>query len=550
MKVFKLKLLTSVAVTGLALAGAAEALGQTAAAGDSARGMVGSYPRADREERSPAHGLQTSDGLPLSLSEAIRRAMESNNELVVARADLGIARNSLRSLLGGYDPVITLSPRYSNNTQPQPSTLGGADLSGVTRSKEFRFDTALRQAVRATGGDLNVAFNNNRQETSSLFSQLNPTFSSTLGFTYTQPLLRNLEIDSSRRQIRVQRKRVGQSEFDFQRSATETVNQVQRAYWDLVFALRDQQNRISNLNLSKENLRQIEARIAAGAAAPLQRAEIETELANRESEVLLATQQVTAAENTLKRLILPDAGSREWGQAIIPTDRPAIGTESQDLDSALAEAVSNRFELKRLKLQREIVDIETRFRRNQIRPQVDLTAGYTHIGLSGSLVGAPGAVPPRFVGGYGQALDNLSSGDTRAITFGLTISIPVTNRSARAELANAELQGKQIDAQLRSQEQTVISEIRNAVLAVETARQRVAAARRGRDSAEIQLEGERKLFEVGRSTQFLLFQRENSLTNARNAEVRAETDYSKAVADLQKATATTLVKNGIELSEQ
>ncbi len=550
MKVFKLKLLTSVAVTGLALAGAAEALGQTAAAGDSARGMVGSYPRADREERSPAHGLQTSDGLPLSLSEAIRRAMESNNELVVARADLGIARNSLRSLLGGYDPVITLSPRYSNNTQPQPSTLGGADLSGVTRSKEFRFDTALRQAVRATGGDLNVAFNNNRQETSSLFSQLNPTFSSTLGFTYTQPLLRNLEIDSSRRQIRVQRKRVGQSEFDFQRSATETVNQVQRAYWDLVFALRDQQNRISNLNLSKENLRQIEARIAAGAAAPLQRAEIETELANRESEVLLATQQVTAAENTLKRLILPDAGSREWGQAIIPTDRPAIGTESQDLDSALAEAVSNRFELKRLKLQREIVDIETRFRRNQIRPQVDLTAGYTHIGLSGSLVGAPGAVPPRFVGGYGQALDNLSSGDTRAITFGLTISIPVTNRSARAELANAELQGKQIDAQLRSQEQTVISEIRNAVLAVETARQRVAAARRGRESAEIQLEGERKLFEVGRSTQFLLFQRENSLTNARNAEVRAETDYSKAVADLQKATATTLVKNGIELSEQ
>ena len=91
----------------------------------------------------------------------------------------------------------------------------------------------------------------------------------------------------------------------------------------------------------------------------------------------------------------------------------------------------------------------------------------------------------------------------------------------------------------------MIAEVRNAVQSVETARERVLTARRARENAEIQLNGERKLYEVGRSTTFLLFQRENALTNARNAEIRAETDYNKALADLQRATSTTFRANNI-----
>ena len=90
-------------------------------------------------------------------------------------------------------------------------------------------------------------------------------------------------------------------------------------------------------------------------------------------------------------------------------------------------------------------------------------------------------------------------------------------------------------------------EVRNAVQAVETSRQRVFTARRARENAEMQLEGERKLYEAGssRSSTFLLFQRENTLTNARNAEIRAETDYNKALADLQRVTSTAFRANNI-----
>jgi len=73
----------------------------------------------------------------------------------------------------------------------------------------------------------------------------------------------------------------------------------------------------------------------------------------------------------------------------------------------------------------------------------------------------------------------------------------------------------------------------------------VLTARRARENAEIQLEGERKLYEAGRSTTFLLFQRENALTNARNAEIRAETDHNKAIGELQRVTATSFEANNV-----
>lgn len=490
-------------------------------------------------------GVQTGQTLPLSLSEAIRRAMENNNEVEIARTDVRISNSTLRSLLGLYDPTFTTNPRYSNVVQPQTSTLGGADLSGTTRSNEFRFDSNLKTLIKPGGGDFTVSFNNNRQETNFRFSQLNPTFNSTLGFTLNQPLLKNRDIDSTRRQVRIQRKRVDQSELDFRRQTTDTINSVQRAYWDLVFALRDQQNKTQNLNLAKENLRQIEARIATGAAAPLQKAEIETELANRESDVLLAIQQVASAENALKKLIFKSTSDGGWTEQIVPTDRPVFSDDKFDLDAALKDAVTNRFELKRLKLESDVNGLDVKYFTNQTRPQVDLTTSYSLVGVSGTLLGAVGSVPSRFVGGYSQALSNLGSGDTRTVAVGLTISFPVTGRKTRADLATAKLQTARIESQIRSQEEAVVVEVRNAVQAAETSRQRVLAARRARENAEIQLEGERKLFDVGRSTQFLLFQRENALANARNAEIKAETDYNKAAADIQRVTATTIEKNNV-----
>jgi outer membrane protein len=243
-------------------------------------------------------GIQTAQPISLSLDEAIRKALANNNSIEITRDDVRFQETQIRQILGFYDPVFTVTPTFVRN-----STTGSGSAT-----HDFIVSSGITHFLRQGGGNYQAFFNNTRTENA--FSQQevssgnlggsggSAVYSSTLGFRYTQPLFRNLRIDSNRRNLRIARRRLEQTDADFRRQTIETIAQVQRTYWDLVFALRDQQNRQANLELSRENLRQVEARIAAGASAPLARWEVETELANRESELLLATQNVSITENS------------------------------------------------------------------------------------------------------------------------------------------------------------------------------------------------------------------------------------------------------------
>lgn len=501
-------------------------------------------------------GVTSDNTLTLTLNETIRRALESNNDIEVARNDVRLAETTLRAFQGVYDPIFTFNPQINDQIQSQQSTLGGsANQTGTVTTKDITSNNSVSKIFSRGGGNYNFFFNNNRRTTNSTFNQLNPVYSASLGATFTQPLLRDRSIDNNRRQIRIQRKRLEQSDADFRRRTIEVITLVQRAYWDLVFALRDQQNQLANLNLTRESLRQVEARVAAGAAAPLERAEVLTELSNRESALLTATQGISVAENTLKQLILRDPQAPEWSAQLMPTDQPTFDMTPVNLSDALTEARGNRPELRRLNLERDINGIDIQYFKNQTRPRIDLEATLATTGLSGSL--SPRAticpapdpttpcVPTNLVGGYGRTLNNLFDFGTRNIVVGVNIQIPFRNRTAQANLAGANIQRTQLEATTRQQEQTVEVEVRNSAQAVETARRRVLSARAARENAELQYQGEQRLYQVGRSTTFLLFQRQNELTNAQNAELRAETDYNKALADLQRATSTTLRVNNV-----
>ncbi len=532
-------------------------------------------------------GVTSDNTLALSLNDAIRRALENNNDIEVARNDVRFAETTLRSLQGVYDPVFTFNPQINNLIQSQQSSLGGSNQSGTVTTTDITGNNSVNKFFSRGGGNYNFFFNNNRRTTNSRFNQLNPVYSASLGVTFTQPLLRDRSIDNNRRQIRIQRKRLEQSDADFRRRTIDVITQVQRAYWDLVFALRDQQNQLANLNLTRENLRRVEAQIAAGAVAPLERAEVLAELSRREADVLITSQGISIAENNLKQLMLRDPQAPEWAAQLTPTDQPTFDAAPVSLPDALAEARSNRPELRRLNLQRDINSIDLQYFKNQMRPRIDIEATLATTGLAGlptgtvsdvplisgppeastsgflldqinqlrAFQGLPPAVvpsvttgtgvPSNLVGGFGRTLRNLFSLDTRNIVVGVNIQLPLRNRTAEANLAGANIQRTQLEASTRLQEQIVEVEVRNAAQAVETARRRVIAARTARENAELQLQGEQRLYQVGRSTTFLLFQRENALTNARNLELRAETDYNKALADLQRATSTTLRANNV-----
>src|SRR5215510_3336311 len=219
------------------------------------------------------------EALPLSLNDAIKRALENNNDIEVARDDVRFAETQLRALEGIFDPLFAITPTYDKRISPQQSSLGGGSVTSTTT---YSWSPSVTKQFGRGGGNYFLQFQNSHTNTSNSFSLLNPFYSSNLSLSFTQPLLRHRAIDNNRRQIRIQRKRLDQSDADFRQRTIDVITRVQQAYWELVFALRDQQNQLANLNLSRESLRNIEAQIAAGAKAPLERAEVQTELANRE----------------------------------------------------------------------------------------------------------------------------------------------------------------------------------------------------------------------------------------------------------------------------
>lgn len=536
-------------------------------------------------------GVVSNQTLALSMTEAIKRALENNNDIEIARDDVRFAETQLRSLEGIFDPIFAITPQYDKRITPQQSSLSGSDSAGTTSTTTLSWDPSVTKQFGRGGGNYTVSFANNHTNTSNSFSLINPYYSSNLAISFIQPLWRNRSIDNNRRQIRIQRKRVEQSDADFRLRTIDVITRVQQAYWELVFALRDQQNQLDNLNLTRENLRNVEAQIGVGAKAPLERSEVLTELANRESALLIAVQTVSISENNLKQLIFKDPSTSDWFAQITPTDSPSFDERPVNLPEALKEARENRPELRRLRLQEDINKVDLQYFKNQTKPQVDLVSTLATTGLAGKDVsgalpagtltpiigGSPdtnasafllqqirdiqirsafplavvptvpsdGGPPPDLIGGYGQDLQNLLGFKTRNITVGVAIRLPFKNKTAEANYAGAQVQRNQLDATLRSQEQAVEVDVRNAAQAVETSRRRVLAAKDARINAELQFEGEQRLYQVGRSTTFLLFQRQNALTNARASELRAQTDYNKALADLQRATSTTLRSNNI-----
>jgi outer membrane protein len=353
---------------------------------------------------------------------------------------------------------------------------------------------------------------------------------------------------------------------------------VQRAYWDLVFALRDVQIRRESVDLARTQLERNRRMVNEGTLAPIDLVSVEVELERRNEDLLTATEAVTRAENALKQLILGDHTAAEWNKAILPTDAPEIRDEHYQLSDAVAAAFANRPELAQNNLQQEINRVDVRYFENQTKPQVDLVAQYATTGLSGTVtstanpfagstlllldrlnqisdtLGLPpvvlpptGALPGFLVGGYGQSLSNLFSNDFRTARVGVSFSLPLKNRAAEGQLGRALAEGRKIDAQRKTLEQAIEVEVRNALQAVETTRQRVETARAAREAAQKQLDSEQRRFQAGLSTTFFVLERQNALSEARGRELRAMTDYNKALADLQRVMGTTLVTANVEL---
>lgn len=491
-------------------------------------------------------GLEPGKVVRWTLRDAVLAALEKNVDIELERENVKLAGFDIVAARGVYDLTTAATFNYESAKRPNSFPFSGT-TDNFTLNDTTTYNTSLVQNIQKYGSRVEGFFQNRRVANNvNLFS---PQYIPVLGVSLTQPLMRNLQVDGNRRQIYINKKRLDLSDAQFRQRAVEIISRVQQAYWDLAFAIKDEEIQRDSVKLAETQLENNRRQVEVGTLAPIDVVSAATQMELRRQQALVAMNAVGQAENTLKSLTVDGPGDPLWMALIIPVESFEVNPIVMPLEDAVKLAQANRPEMKQLFLQKEINTIDIDFFRNQAKPQIDLVANYTTVGLGGTPARVTGPVAPfpEFVGGYGTSLKNMFKNDFRTWSVGLQFNFPLQNRTAKANLARARETDKQIDLQTRRQLQNIELEVRNAVQSVEISKMRIEAARSAREYAEKQLEGEEKKFAAGLSITYFILQRQNELAQARGSELRAMADYNKSVAELQRIISTTLSSNSIEI---
>jgi outer membrane protein len=521
-------------------------------------------------------GVEMDQQRPLSLREALAMALENNKDIEVARENVRIAEFDLRGTQGVYDPRFTTQAFYERVESPISSFLAGGQ-NGSTIQSDYTSVTRLEGQTPKFGGSYHLDFSSIKLNTNNQFTALNPQYPTTLAFSYTQPLWRGLRIDQSRRQIQIARKNLSLSDAQFRQRAIDTIANVQRAYWDLVFALRSLQVQRDAVSVARTQLEHNKRLVNQGQLAPIDVVAAEAQISTYEQQVFGALEQVSRSENNLKNMIAKDQKAELWSESIVPTDPVSLTAPEISLPDALKTAMENRPELQQASVLKEINQIDQRFFKDQTKPQVDLVGTYGVTGLAGSVssnivnpltqssvllrqrvdelstiagLDPLPVIPPQqfsqdLLGGYGQSLQNLLANRYGTVRVGVQISLPLRNRTAEANLGRSLVEGERIGTQRQQLEQTIQVDVRNALQSVRSSEARLRAAVSTREANEQQFASEQRKLDAGQSTVFLVLERQTALTEARGLELKAQTDLNKAIADLQRATGNSLNVNSI-----
>lgn len=535
--------------------------------------------RADTNRPMPSLnriGVDTNEQQPLTLREAITLALQNNKDIEVARDNVKIAEFDLLTARGSYDPKLSAQTYFERIKQPATSVLSGAskletdDITGTAR-----FEGLTPQY----GGSYRVDFSSIRLDTNSAFNVLNPSYPTALTFNYIQPLVRGLRIDLPRRQIEVAKKNLSLTDAQFRQRAIEVITNVQRSYWDLVFALRNLQIQRDALADSRRQLEHNKRMVAEGTLAPIDEVAAENQVATFEQAEFAALEEVNRSENNLKNMIAEDRKAKLWSVSVIPVDQVDLAIPQVTVTEAMEAALQNRQELKQSDIAREINLLDQKLYRDQSKPEINVVGSYGMIGNAGTQVTtanpltasnealrarvndlstlsglqplpAPPTVtiPSNLFGGYGQSIANLGSNQYNNFRVGVAISLPLHNRTAEGQLGHSLVEGQRIATQREQLEQLIQVEVRNALQSLSTTSARVRSAGIARSTAEQQYESEKRKLDAGQSTVFLVLERQTALSVARGNELRAQTDLNKAIAELQRATGNSLTANNVTVT--
>ncbi|MCX6551969.1 MAG: TolC family protein [Acidobacteria bacterium] len=470
----------------------------------------------------------------LSMEDAIKLALENNLSLQVERINPQLQDQSIEQAKTAWTPNLTAGMSSSSRTSPISGFFSGATDKLIRDS--FSSNVGANQLL-PWGANYNVTWDTSRAKSNSVYDSPNPAKAANLNFSFTQPLLKNLKVDSARQQLVVSKKNRELSDIELRQTVLTTVRSVKYAYWNLKASVAALQVARQSLDLAKESLRNNRSKVEIGTMAPIDVVEAEAEVARRNEAVITAQATVRRAEDALRTLILDSKSADYWAVKFDLTEQPVFAATSVDIEGTVKTALEKRTDLQQARKNLEITDATIHYQRNQILPDLNAQVGYGLSGQGGTKLNFGAGFPPPVIGeineGFGTMMNRLLSNDFHNWSFAVQFSYPIGTGAAEANLARTRLQKSQALLQLENLELQVSTSVRDVARNVETNQERLASTQATRKLMERRLEAEQKKFAAGLSTNFLVFQAQRDLADAQYSELVALLDYNKSLVDLE-----------------
>jgi outer membrane protein len=460
----------------------------------------------------------------LSLQDCLAEALKHNFDVRVERYAPAIAQLSLDAAYAGYDPTLSITGTHSHNNPGGAfgtngaavsndnyldSNLGGLLPSGAT----YKLDGNITKYYTPDGGSAGAG------------GQVG-------AMSLTQPLLKNLWIDSTRLGISAAKSQLKQSEQGLRLQLITTVTAVETAYYELIYAIENLEVEKEALDLAQTQLDQDTQRMHIGTLAQLSVELDESQVAQSRANLITAEFTLASDQNTLKNLITDNYN--QWHDMDV---KPAESLEAVrqlfDVQDSWSKGLAARPDFLQAKLILEQQGIQIKYDRNQLFPEIDLVGSFGYNGAGQ---------------GFDDVLNQFGTANRPFYSYGGQLSMPLSNLGPRSALKSDKAVEQQDLLKLKELEQNVMVEIDNAVKQAQSAWESVDATKQARIYAEAALDAEQKIYAVGKATTFEVLQYQNNLTAARSQEIRALANYNEALSNLAQQEGSTLERRNLDVT--
>ena len=469
--------------------------------------------------------------LQLSSDEAVRLALENNLGIRAERLSPQAQALAVAQTRANYAPVVFGGSTKNSNSNPPQNFLAG---NNFVTNQGFRSSAGVSQLLKWGGGSYQASLDGSRNTTSDPTDPFNPRLASNFNFNFTQPILRNFTIDSTRQQLLLGEKQQEIVDIQLQQQVTQTSRSVRNAYYDLVSAIGQLKVSQESLRLAQESLKNNQRRVEVGTIPEIDIVEAQAEVSRNEESVIISESQVKSFEDALRTLIMNPQQSDFWAVHIVPTEEPVLTPRPIDLDGAIRNALDHRTDLAQSHREMDQTDITMRFAKNQKLPTLNAIVNYGLAGVAGTrtIYDTSGGFPVPIGAAqrnFSDALHDIFGNDFKTWSVQFQLSYPIGTSAADAGYAQAKVQREQQVTTLRQLELQITQQVREAARQVDTSLKRVEVTAKAREFSQKRYEAEQKRISVGLSSTFQLNQAQRDLSSAQLAELNAIIAYNRSL---------------------